>query len=57
MLKNVHDELWTTIKSDDYFLCLFSGDAPNVAGDREWSLTLGDLFLKLDQKERILVHA
>ena len=57
MLKNVHDELWTTIKSDDYFLCLFSGDAPNVAGDREWSLTLGDLFLKLDKKERILVHA
>ena len=42
---------------DDYYLCLFSDDAANAAGDREWSLTLGDLFLRLDKKESILVHA
>lgn len=45
------------INLDDYFLWLFSDDAPNVAGDREWSLTLGELFLKLDKKNSILVHA
>ena len=31
---------------DDYSLCLFSDDAPNVAGDREWSLPHGDLFFE-----------